>query len=88
MYVRLDGQVCRREGKELLSFIERLAGTAKLKEETEKVHDTLDDSREEALSLELQETETLQRRKQLQPQARPIQIEAPSVQKCSYYCRA
>lgn len=71
-----------------MSFIERLAGTAKLKEETEKVQDTLDDSREEALSLEVQETETLQKRKQLQPQARSKQIEASIVQKCSYYCRA
>lgn len=63
------GQICRREGKELLSFIERLAGTAKLKTEAEEAQAALDDLRECALDLEMHATECLQRRKQLQPQA-------------------
>lgn len=63
------GQVCRREGKELLSFIERLAGTAKLKAETEEVQIALDDLREQALGLEADVQTSLRTRKQLQPQA-------------------
>ncbi len=62
-------QVCRRGGKELLEFIERLAGTASLKTETEEVQTDLDDRREEALGLEGEVQAALLSRKQLQPQA-------------------
>ncbi|CAM9477216.1 unnamed protein product, partial [Pylaiella littoralis] len=70
-YVLKQGStmVCRREGKELLSFIERLAGTAKLKAETEEVQIALDDLREQALGLEADVQTSLRTRKQLQPQA-------------------
>lgn len=63
-------KVCLREGKELLSFIERLAGTTELKTMTEEVHTSLDDLREEVLSLEVEVTESRHRRSQLQPQVR------------------
>lgn len=61
--------MCRRGGKELLEFIERLAGTASLKTETEEIQSDLDDRREEALGLEGEVQAALQARKQLQPQA-------------------
>lgn len=61
-------QVCRREGKELLSFIERLAGTAKLQAETEELQNALDEMREEALNLEGEVQTSLRTRMQLQPQ--------------------
>ena len=63
-------QVCRREGKELLSFIERLAGTSRLKIESEDVQNALNDAREEVQRVEIQATESLHERRQLQPQAK------------------
>lgn len=61
-------QVCRRDGKELLEFIERLAGTASMKAETEEVQTALDDLREEALGLENDARAFLHARKKLQSQ--------------------
>lgn len=62
-------QICRREGVELLSFIENLQDeTADLKTKAEAAQTALDDLREESLSLELQVAETCQSRRQLQPQ--------------------
>lgn len=63
-------QMCRRGGKELLSFIERLAGTSKLKAEAEEAQTALDDNREEALSLETDVQESAHARRVLQPQVR------------------
>lgn len=60
--------MCRRGGKELLEFIERLAGTAGLKMETEEVQTVLDDLREEALGLENDVQASLHARRKLQPQ--------------------
>ncbi|CAM9130156.1 unnamed protein product, partial [Ectocarpus sp. 12 AP-2014] len=60
--------VCRRDGKELLSFIERLAGTTQLKTQAEQVQNDLDDLREEALSLEVDVQSSVHARKGLQPQ--------------------
>ncbi|CAN0109581.1 unnamed protein product, partial [Ectocarpus sp. 12 AP-2014] len=60
--------VCRRDGKELLSFIERLAGTTQLKTQTEQVQTDLDELREEALSLEVDVQSSAYARKGLQPQ--------------------
>lgn len=68
-YVLFSDKVCLREGKELLSFIERLAGTTGLKTMTEEAHAALDDLREEVLSLEVEVSESRHRRNQLQPQA-------------------
>eukprot|EP00903_Cladosiphon_okamuranus_P005634 g5600.t1 len=69
-YVLKQGStmVCRRDGKELLEFIERLAGTAGLKTETEKLQTSLDDLREEAMSLEDDLHASLHARKKLQSQ--------------------
>ncbi|CAM9206635.1 unnamed protein product, partial [Hapterophycus canaliculatus] len=69
-YVLKQGStmVCRREGKELLSFIERLAGTAKLKADAEEVQTALDTNREEALSLQADVQASTFARKELQPQ--------------------
>lgn len=61
-------QVCRREGKDLLSFIERLAGTSKLKIAAEEAQEALDDLREKVQRFEVQMSESLNERKQLQPQ--------------------
>lgn len=61
-------QVCRRDGKELLEFLERLAGTAGLKTETEEVQTALDDLREEALGLENDVQASLHARQKLQSQ--------------------
>lgn len=68
----LPGQVCRRGGKELLSFIERLAGTAKLKTETEEAQTALDDLREDSLSVEMQVSGSVQKRKELQAQVKVV----------------
>ncbi|CAM9221599.1 unnamed protein product [Ectocarpus sp. 8 AP-2014] len=60
--------VCRRDGKELLSFIERLAGTTQLKTQAEQVQTNLDDLREDTLSLEVDVQSSAHARKGLQPQ--------------------
>lgn len=60
--------MCRRDGKDLLEFIERLAGTGGLKTETEEVQTALDDLREEALGFEDDVQASLHTRKKLQPQ--------------------
>ncbi|CAM9141448.1 unnamed protein product [Scytosiphon promiscuus] len=69
-YVLKQGStmMCRREGKELLSFIERLAGTEKLKAEAEEVQASLDDKREEVLNLEADVQASAYARTGLQPQ--------------------
>lgn len=70
LYFPFADKVCLREGKELLSFIERLAGTTELKMMTEEAQTALDELREEVLSLEAEVTESRHRRNQLQTQAR------------------
>eukprot|EP00752_Nemacystus_decipiens_P016359 g14628.t2 len=69
-YVLKQGStmVCRRDGKELLEFIERLAGTAGLKTETEEAQTALDDLRQEALGLEDDIQASRHARNKLQPQ--------------------
>lgn len=62
-------KVCRREGIELLSFIENLQdGTVNLRIQAEEAQTALNDLRGKSLSLELQVTESRQYRRQLQPQ--------------------
>ncbi|CAM9320053.1 unnamed protein product, partial [Discosporangium mesarthrocarpum] len=71
-YVLKQGStmVCRRGGKELLSFLERLAGTSTLKDEIEESERLLVERRLSVLRLEESVEETVRGRKKLQPQAR------------------